>query len=571
VSEPEGDRLARRLLGRRAQPVPTQVVVVVDPDRPGAARLRLPDGALLASHVAALAVSEAGQLHGDPLTEASTTAAVERLASVLRERSDVPVAVVDAATVASGTSLGDVVADPRPDGSLLRYDESDRGDPAGGGDAHVVAVRVPSAHRVAVADALTQLLDRESGTRVLDLVADACAATGLPLEDRGDPSLPVARPDSAGRLADAWAALEGLEEVRVRLRRSQRGDDGFLSTFLVRPLSRRLTPLAVARGLAPSTVTAVALLLGILAAVAYALAGTGHATGWRVLGSLLLLASLVVDCVDGEVARSTRTFSARGAWLDVGADRVKEYAVYAGLAAGAGGSLVPWWLAFAAMALLVTRHFVDFGFAAATRPVPDRAAHAPAQGRVAAWSDRTNERPALMWAKRAVILPVGERTLLLIVLAPLAGVRVTLLVLLALGVVAAGWTTAGRLGRTRAAGQGLRWLVPALERVVEQGLVALLVVEVRPTALPGAYAWLAVVAFGSYDLVYRQRLTGDRTSGTRSPGLPWWWARAALVLLVLLVTGPRAGAVLTVLAALLAVALAWASGRFWWRWVPSTP
>jgi hypothetical protein len=176
-----------------------------------------------------------------------------------------------------------------------------------------------------------------------------------------------------------------------------------------------------------------------------------------------------------------------------------------------------------------------------------------------------------MWAKRAVILPVGERTLLLIVLAPLAGVRVTLLVLLALGVVAAGWTTAGRLGRTRAAGQGLRWLVPALERVVEQGLVALFVVEVRPTALPGAYAWLAVVAFGSYDLVYRQRLRGDRTSGTRSPGLPWGWARAALVLLVLLVTGPRGGAVLTVLAALLAVALAWASGRFWWRWVPSTP
>jgi phosphatidylglycerophosphate synthase len=381
--------------------------------------------------------------------------------------------------------------------------------------------------------------------------------------------LPVVLAADAGELETAWSSLAGMDEARVRVRRAQRSDDGFLSTFLVRPLSQQLTPSAVRRGLAASSVTAVALLLGLLAAGAYALASTGLPVMWRVLGSVLLLGSLVVDCVDGEVARSTRTASARGGWLDVGADRVKEYAVYAGLAAGAHGRVV-WWLALAAMALLVVRHTVDFGFAAITQP--------GGGGAVAAWSERTSSRPAAMWAKRAVIMPVGERTILLIVLAPLAGVRVTLVALLVLGVVAAAWTTAGRVGRTLLGpGEGslwsrAAWLRPAVERVLEQGLVAAVVAALAPEAVPAAYAWLAVVAFGHYDLVYRQRLAGVFTTGGLLGPLPFPWpVRVLVVLVVLLVAGDRAGGVLVVLTALLALALVRSSIRFWSRWVPSTP
>lgn len=571
--------LGPRLLGRRAHPVGTQVLVVVDPDQPGAAGLRLPDGEVLASHVAALAVREAGELVGDVVREPSATATVDQVASALRLGADVPLAVVDAATLATGTSLGDVVADPRADCALLRS--------AGGA---VVAVRVPSADRDAVADMLLVLLGRRPGVRVVELVADACAEAGLAVVDRSDPVLPVALAGDAVELATAAASVDLLDEVSVRLRRAQRSDDGFLSTFLVRPLSRRVTPSAVRRGIAPARVTAVALLLGLLAAAAYALAATGHpaagqATSWRVVGSLLLLASLVVDCVDGEVARSTRTFSARGGWLDVGADRVKEYAVYAGLAVGAGGGRSVWWLAFAAMALLVTRHFVDFGFAASRSVMQAKQtrAHVPAgrsterEGGVAAWSERTSARPALKWAKRAVIMPVGERTLLLIVLAPVAGVRATLAVLLALGVVAAAWTTAGRVGRTwRGAGAGtlperLVWLRPALERVAEQGLVALLVVWLEPSALPGAFAWLAVVAFGLYDVVYRQRLAGATVRGLLGPVPFGWPLRVLVVLVVLLAAGAHAGQVLVVAAGLLLVAVVTSSAAFWSAPVASTP
>ncbi len=583
------DELSRRLLGRRDSAVSTNstvsinstvptnsvvstdVVAVVDPGRPGAADLRTPDGTVLADDVLALATREAGTPVG-VLRPASLTAAVDELTAALRQRSDVPLAVVDAATVATGTSLGDVVADPRPDGCLLREDSG-----------QVVAVRVPSRARASVADALAGLLGRDPGARVLDLVLDACVTAGVGPADRTDAVLPVRRVDDPAGLAAAWSARAEVDEVRVRLRRAQRSDDGFLSTFLVRPLSRRVTPLAVRRGVPPSAVTAVALVLGLLAAVAYALAGTGLPVLWRVAGSLLLLGSLVVDCVDGEVARSTRRVSARGGWLDVGADRVKEYAVYAGLAAGAH-SRTAWWLALAAMALLVTRHFVDFGFAACRPVTASPETHRPVSavavtGRdpVAAWSARTSARPAALWAKRAVIMPVGERTILLIVLAPLAGVRATLVTLLALGVVAAAWTTAGRVGRTVLGGgpgsvvQRAVWLRPAVERAVEQGTVAALVAWLAPDAVPAAFAWLGVVAFGLYDLVYRQRLAGVVTSGLLGPVPFPWPVRVLVVLVVLLLAGSRSGPVLLVLAALLGVALVASSARFWSRWVPSTP
>jgi phosphatidylglycerophosphate synthase len=577
VSSPASgaDGLTRRLLGRREGAIGVDVVAVVDPGRPGAAPLRTPAGAVQAEDALTTATREAGEPVG-VVRAVSVTATVDELRALLLQRSDVPLAVLDASTVATVTSWGDLVADPRPAGSLLRDD-----------DGAVVGVRVPSRSRAFLADALGSQLDREPRVRVVDLVADACDVAGIDLADRSDALLPVRRAEDTSGLASALSAREQVDEVTVRLRRAQRSDDGFLSTFGIRPISRRLTPVAVRRGVAPSSVTAVALVLGLLAAGAYALAATGQPLVWRVVGSVLLLGSLVVDCVDGEVARSTRTASPRGGWLDVGADRVKEYAVYAGLAAGADGRTA-WWLALAAMALLVSRHFVDFGFAShrsvmrsvETRPsvLSERITQRGGGGAVAAWSDRTSSRPAAMWAKRAVIMPVGERTILLIVLAPLAGVRVTLVALLVLGVVAAAWTTAGRVGRTLLGpGEGslwsrAAWLRPAVERVLEQGLVAAVVAALAPEAVPAAYAWLAVVAFGHYDLVYRQRLAGVFTTGGLLGPLPFPWpVRVLVVLVVLLVAGDRAGGVLVVLTALLALALVRSSIRFWSRWVPSTP
>ena len=88
---------------------------------------------------------------------------------------------------------------------------------------------------------------------------------------------------------------------------------------------------------------------------------------------MILQVSLVLDCVDGEIARYTRRYSPLGAWLDVTGDRIKEYGVFAGLAlssARAGDDI--WWLALLALALVAYRHFVDYGYG-----VTVRAAHVP--------------------------------------------------------------------------------------------------------------------------------------------------------------------------------------------------
>ncbi len=285
---------------------------------------------------------------------------------------------------------------------------------------------------------------------------------------------------------------------------------------------------------------------------------------------MLLLASLVVDCVDGEVARYTRTFSPLGGWLDVGSDRLKEYAVYAGLAAGARPSA--WPLAAAAFAVLVVRHFVDFGYAAtvsATRP-------GPAADPVGAWSERTSGPPALMWAKRAVVMPVGERTILLAVLAPIVGARWTLGLLLVAGCVSGLYTLAGRLGRTllgrpRA---GVGWLAPAGARAVEAGGVAALVGWHRPAALPAAYLFLAAVALHQYDVVYRHRLTVAGPAAA-DPGwlgrVPWPLRVVAAGALTLLLPAGALSAVLAVAGALLLLGAGVDSLRWWRAFVRSAP
>ena len=411
------------------------------------------------------------------------------------------------------------------------------------------------------------------------------------VRELGPGDFPLVLVDDTG-LPPALGAVDAVDEDALRLRRASRSDDGFLSTFLVRPALAAADPFRRAAGHPPGGPSRGSRWRsGLGSAAAY----TGGGRGWLLLGSLLLLTSLVVDCVDGEVARHTRTFSPLGGWLDVASDRVKEYAVYAGLVAGAAWATGErlWGLALASLALLVVRHFVDFGFAASG------VGSGPATGGVAALSESTSRVPAVMWAKRAVIMPVGERTLLLVVLVPLVGVRWTLWLLLASGVVAAAYTTAGRVGRAMASraavpsrgsaadrliaqcdaaplpaavmpvGGRFGWLSPALCRLVEQVLVVGLVAAAAgERLLPGAYAVLAVAAFRCYDLTYRQRLAAATLPDDTLRRAGWPVRVVVVALVAALVTGGAVGSgagvvVLGVLAAVWFLVALRASARWW--------
>jgi phosphatidylglycerophosphate synthase len=183
-----------------------------------------------------------------------------------------------------------------------------------------------------------------------------------------------ARPLLPEQLEQARVALGEVDEDRALLGTAVKASDGFFTSFFVSPYSKYIARWAAHRGFTPNAVTTVSLLIGLLAAALFA---TGERWG-LVAGAVLAYFAFVTDCVDGQLARYTRTFSKLGAWLDSVFDRTKEYALFAGLAIGASNAGDPVWvLAGAALALQTVRHTLDFSFAAAQHQVIGAAPHAP--------------------------------------------------------------------------------------------------------------------------------------------------------------------------------------------------
>ena len=352
----------------------------------------------------------------------------------------------------------------------------------------------------------------------------------------------------------AAQAVSAVSDARIAQLQANRMDDGFYSTFVVRRLSKPLTRLALRLKMSPNAVTLVSFAVGIGAAGAFA-AGSRWAL---ILGAVLLQLSLVIDCVDGEVARATRKFSALGAWLDASTDRVKEYLAYAGLAIGAAAvtGVNIWPLAILMLVLQTTRHMTDYDFGRVQRSrearVEPRAVTDPDDGSStteSGWSvqgamemsSRINRRSGVRWAKRAIHMPIGERWLVISLAAAFLGAAWALGLLLGLGLVALAYVTTGRILRTlgwageapadaalllaRQSDAGLvasvlarglstarwqrfwssraAWAVPAGLRFLELGVVALLCLSAFPGLMVLGFWWMAIIAFHHYDTLYR--------------------------------------------------------------------
>jgi len=100
-------------------------------------------------------------------------------------------------------------------------------------------------------------------------------------------------------------------------------DDGYVSAYLNRPLSLRLSSLLAKARISPNLITLVSFLLALGGAVFLSL--QGYMAG--LMGGLLVQFSSVVDGCDGEVARLRQIASPRGGWLDTILDRYAELAV----------------------------------------------------------------------------------------------------------------------------------------------------------------------------------------------------------------------------------------------------
>jgi phosphatidylglycerophosphate synthase len=336
----------------------------------------------------------------------------------------------------------------------------------------------------------------------------------------------------------AYADIAAVSDETVRLRESVKSDDGLFATLFVSSYSRYLARWCARRGLSPNTVTVLSLLVALVGAVT---AATGTRAGY-VAAAVALYVSFVLDCTDGQLARYSLNFSRIGSWLDATFDRAKEYAVYAGLALGAArhGDDV-WLLAALAMALQTLRHHVDFAFheaqrgrrAASTRPGEATQSPANAERRDSAAHQNPGAKSAGYWARKVVILPIGERWALIALLTALTSPRTTFTVLIAWGAVAAAYTTAGRIVRARRSATAptdealaglftmsdifaapiaerrrlataLGWLIPPSYHGLEYALAIAVASQVHH-ALPAAFAYLAAVIYHHYDVVYRIR------------------------------------------------------------------
>ncbi|WP_433252221.1 CDP-alcohol phosphatidyltransferase family protein [Streptosporangium sp. CA-135522] len=295
--------------------------------------------------------------------------------------------------------------------------------------------------------------------------------------------------------------LGEVDEEFARLEATVKSDDGFFATHFVSSWSPHLVKLAADLRLTPNAVTGISVGMAVLAAVWFT---TGTREG-QIAGAIFLYLSFVLDCVDGQLARYTRAFSPLGAWLDATFDRVKEYAVYVGLAIGYtaglddshGGPYGIWVLAVSAMVLQMLRHMIDFsytgaradagrlkaaragtaasltvpaeaatwavspraplerqaevadGIAAAERYLRERRGPADGSGNAVVKLSRRLERSSFTrWLKKIIVLPIGERMALIALTAAVFNARVTFVALLVWGGVAALYTVAGRMGRS---------------------------------------------------------------------------------------------------------------------------
>ncbi|MEW2578206.1 DUF5941 domain-containing protein [Streptomyces syringium] len=336
--------------------------------------------------------------------------------------------------------------------------------------------------RGALTRALATVTDAEPGVNLPDALAPRLEADGVGVH-RPDLGVLVATvPADADVRAKAEGGVAAVDDEAVRLRTAVKSRDGFFTTYCVSPYSRYLARWCARRGFTPNQVTTASLLTALIAA---GCAATGTRPGFVAAGVLLIF-SFVLDCTDGQLARYSLQYSTLGAWLDATFDRAKEYAYYAGLAIGAahgGGNDDVWALALGAMVLQTCRHVVDFSFNEANH---DATANTSP---TAALSDKLDSVGWTVWARRMIVLPIGERWALIAVLTAFTTPRTVFYVLLAGCALAACYTTAGRVLRslTRKAHRTDR-AARALADLADSGPVAELASRtVGTTFPPGAY------------------------------------------------------------------------------------
>jgi phosphatidylglycerophosphate synthase len=357
-------------------------------------------------------------------------------------------------------------------------------------------------------------------------------------ENRGNPG------DSADAgedtSTDITTNLDVESEARLRVRAATGPAQGIVDRFVGMPTARWLAMVAWRVGVGAHSVTALSVASALLAGL---LIATGTQTAASLAAAFLLL-SVLLDRVDGMLARARRTVTPFGAWLDVTSDRLREAALVIGLAFGAAETSTPRWaLAGAVLALLTLSHLAAAanrtarGWGGSPTPVrlpldrldePALPVVPPPSGRpVPVWLPFSVSRGdgAVVAIIGLVVLSPATLLTVLAVLATLSAVVCGLLVgaarplpaaqrqLLALADPGPLALLVGRqdaqlsLLRRLVATPIAAWVPPATW-AIESAAVLAAAAWAEPEALPVTLAWIGVLSFHRMDVATRLRELG---------------------------------------------------------------
>lgn len=411
------------------------------------------------------------------------------------------------------------------------------------------AIRLPKKQAPEITNALEAAISRNAKGHALDLLLVALVRATVRVDAVELVAAPFARSEDDSIRAETTTALSKIKIPMLRLKLANRANDGFLSVFVLRRFSKLLTWVAVKIGATPNQVTIASFAIGLYAAFLFAQADTWSLIG----GAILLQVSIIVDCVDGEIARYTRKFSELGAWLDAITDRVKEYAVFLGLAYGAfvqnGQNL--WVPAAVLMAIQTFRHLSDYNFSQVVKARSAEEDSVPIDF-MAEWDGITaqleqfdseddyayTKRRIRYWLGKIVIFPIGERWFAISFTAAVGGALFTFTALPLLALFSMVWVYRVRIAKTlvmaktkiqsRVIARQLdlgfntksiltrfNWLEPSLIRAAELGAIIALFAFTGNLEGPlgiASFVILFSIAFNHYDNLYRS-MQGEQKPG----------------------------------------------------------
>ena len=388
------------------------------------------------------------------------------------------------------------------------------------------AIRISQRQRDEVIKALEGAANANLSGNAIDLVLVALTRARVQVDAAELWAAPYARSSDDLVKDNVKGELANLNMGKLRLKMANRANDGFYSVFFLRKFSKLLTWLAVRVNATPNQVTLISFAIGLYSAFCFT-KGTFSQT---LLGAFLLQLSIIVDCVDGELARYTRKFSKLGAWLDAVTDRVKEYMVFLGLAIGAEKSGQDLWIPALVMMLIQTfRHLSDYNFARSIKQRAEEQFLAPIDfsadfdGIIP--SEREPKGRLRYWLGKIIQFPIGERWLVISASAVIGGASFTFTVMPILAFISALVVFRGRTIRTlkmqkeRSRGilisaqqdslfvrlsflKRFDWIEPSFLRVIEFAFLLWIFIMNEQIKIATFIIFFAIV-FHHYDNLYR--------------------------------------------------------------------